>query len=44
MSEKRERRTFSDEFTHQIVQLYNSGKLRAEICREYELAPSVVDH
>lgn len=43
MSEKRERRTFNDEFKHQIVQLYNSGKPKAEICREYDLAQTVVD-
>jgi transposase len=43
MNEKRERRSFSDEFKHQIVQLYNAGKPKSAICREYELVPAVVD-
>lgn len=43
MSEKRERRSSSDEFKHQLVQLYNSGKPRAEICREYDLTPTVLN-
>jgi transposase len=43
MNEKRERRSFSDEFKHQIVQLYNAGKSKSEICREYDLASTVVD-
>ena len=43
MSTKRERRTFSDEFKSQIVQLFNAGKSRSDICREYEISPTVVD-
>ena len=43
MNAKRERRTFSDEFKNQIVQLFNAGKSRSDICREYELASTVVD-
>jgi transposase len=43
MSNKRERRTHSEEFKHQIVQLYNTGKPKAEICREYDLAHSLLD-
>jgi len=43
MNEKRERRSFSDEFKHQIVALYTAGKPRSEICREYGLIPAVVD-
>lgn len=39
MTEKRERREFTEEFKHQMEQLYNSGKPRAEIAREYDLAP-----
>ena len=41
--EKRPRRTFTEEFKKQIVDLYNAGKSRAEIVREYELTPSAVD-
>lgn len=40
---KRERRTFTPEFKHQMVQLYQSGKSRADIIREYELTPSTFD-
>ncbi|HHX3679095.1 TPA: IS3 family transposase, partial [Enterococcus faecium] len=37
---KRTRRTFSQEFKQQIVNLYLSGKPRVEIIREYELTAS----
>ncbi len=40
---KRKRRTFSKEFKEQIVQLYATGKPRAEIIREYDLTPSSLD-
>ncbi len=43
MNEKKERRTFSEDFRQQIVQLYNIGKTKTEICREYDLAPSLLD-
>ena len=38
----RERRNYSDEFKQKIVELYNSGKPRAELIREYELTPSAL--
>lgn len=41
--EKRPRRTFTEEFKKQMVDLYNTGKSRAEIAREYELTPSALD-
>ncbi|MFZ0446109.1 MAG: transposase, partial [Bacillus sp. (in: firmicutes)] len=34
---KRSRRTFTEEFKQQIVQLYQNGKPRKEIIREYDL-------
>ncbi|XOQ13505.1 MAG: Transposase [Shouchella clausii] len=37
------RRRFTAEFKKQLVQLYASGKPRAEIIREYELTPSAFD-
>lgn len=37
---RRERRDFSDEFKEQMVQLYLSGKRKADIVREYDLTPS----
>lgn len=39
----RTRRTFTEEFKQQIVQLYNNGKSRAELVREYDLTPSALD-
>ena len=34
MNDKKERRTHSEELKQQIVQLYNIGKAKAEICRD----------
>ena len=41
--EKRPRRTYTEEFKKQMVDLYNAGKSRTEIAREYELTPSALD-
>jgi len=41
MSKKR--RTFTTEFKKQVVALYESGKSRQDIVREYELTPSALD-
>lgn len=38
----REWRTYSDEFKQKMVELYNNGKPRAELIREYELTPSAL--
>ncbi|MBM7839122.1 transposase [Alkalihalobacillus xiaoxiensis] len=40
---KRKRRTFSEDFKKQMVQLYQSGKPRSEIIREYDLTSSTLD-
>ncbi|GIN62527.1 hypothetical protein J27TS8_25200 [Robertmurraya siralis] len=40
---KKVRRTFTEEFKQQIVQLYQNGKPRKNIIREYELTPSSFD-
>jgi len=40
MSERRKKRDFSEEFKHQIVQLYNTGKPATAIIKEYDLTPS----
>ncbi len=40
---KRKRRTFSKEFKKQVVQLYEAGKPRTEIVKEYDLTPSAFD-
>lgn len=34
------RRNFTDEFKKQMVDLFNAGKPRSEIIREYDLTPS----
>src|SRR5699024_10136692 len=39
----RKRRTFSTEFKKQMVALYENGKSRQDIVREYELTPSSLD-
>ncbi|EVZ00548.1 transposase [Staphylococcus aureus] len=38
----KERRTFSSEFKLQVVRLYENGKPRNEIIREYDLTPSAL--
>lgn len=37
------RRTFSTEFKKQVVALYENGKSRQDIVREYDLTPSALD-
>ena len=37
---RRERREFTEEFKLQMVQLYNNGKPRSEIIKEYDLTAS----
>ena len=39
---RRERRTFTEEFKHQMVQLYQSGKPANEINEEYDFKPSTI--
>ena len=43
MTEKRVRRTFSEEQKKQLVELFNHGKPRSEIIREYDLTASAFD-
>ncbi len=40
MTQRRPKRTYTDEFRVKMVQLYNNGKPRSEIIREYDLTPS----
>jgi transposase len=44
MTLRREKREFTDEFKEQMVKLFNSGKLRSEIAREYDLTPSALNN
>ncbi|MGG1688661.1 IS3 family transposase [Heyndrickxia ginsengihumi] len=39
----RQRRTFTPEFKLQLVKLYENGKSRADIAREYDITPSALD-
>lgn len=43
MTNRRERRAYSEDFKNQLVQLLNAGKPRAEIIREYDLSASAFD-
>ena len=43
MTEKRARRTYTEEQKQQLVALYNQGKSRSEIIREYDLTGSAFD-
>ena len=40
---KRESRTFTPEFKLQLVKLYENGKSRSDIAREYDITPSALD-
>jgi len=40
---QKERRTFSDEFKNQMVQLYLNGKRKSDLIREYNLTASALD-
>ena len=42
MREKRQRREFTEEFKKQIVTLYNNGKPRVQLIKEYDLPRSVL--
>lgn len=43
MTTKKQRRTFTEEFKNQMVQLYKNGKRKADILREYDLSSSTLD-
>ena len=43
MAERRARRTYSEEQKKQLVELFNHGKPRSEIIREYDLTASTFD-
>ena len=44
MAQRRPKREFTEEFKQQMVQLYNSGKSKADINREYDLTPFALNH
>ncbi len=41
---RRKRREYTEEFKTQIVNLFNNGKKRCELIREYDLTPSALNH
>ena len=41
--QRRKHRKYTDEFKHQLLELYRSGKRRCYICREYDIATSLCD-
>ena len=41
--ERRARRSYTDEFKRQLVELYNDGKRRCDITREYDISDSSLD-
>lgn len=43
MTEKRPRRTYTDEFKNQLVQLHLNGKRKCDILKEYNIASSLLD-
>lgn len=40
---KRPRRTYTDEFKMQLVHLYQNGKRKCDIIKEYDIAPALLD-
>ena len=42
MTTRRPRRTYTDEFKNQLVQLYLNGKRKYDIIREYDIASSLL--
>lgn len=40
---RKQRRTFTEEFKRQIVLLYQNGKRKCDIINEYDIAPSLLD-
>ncbi len=43
MTQRRAKRTYSEEQKRQLVELFNHGKPRSEIIREYDLTASAFD-
>ena len=41
--QRRKPRKYTDEFKQQLVELYRFGKRRCDICREYDIATSLID-
>ena len=44
MSVRKQKRSFSEDFKKQVVSLFNNGKSRSEIIKEYDLTPSAFNN
>ena len=44
MPKKLKRKYYTEEFKHQIVQLYENGKRRRDIMKEYEITGTSIDN
>ena len=44
MPKKGKRKYYTEEFKHQIVQLYENGKRRRDIMKEYEITGTSIDN
>lgn len=42
-NQKKSRRTYTDEFKNQLIQLYLNGKRKCDIIREYDVTGSLLD-
>lgn len=40
---RKQRQTYTEEFKTQIVLLYQNGKRKCDIIKEYDVAPSLLD-
>lgn len=43
MTKRRTRHTFTTAFKNQMVQLFQNGKTKSDLIREYDLSPSSLD-
>jgi len=43
LDQKRERRTYTEEFKNQLVQLHLNGKRKCDIVREYDIVSSLLN-
>lgn len=42
-NERKPRRTYTDEFKNQLVQLYLNGKRKCDIVKEYDISNAILD-
>ena len=42
MTKRRKSRSYTDKFKQRLIRLYHSGKRKCDICREYDIAASLI--